>query len=130
MTKRAIYRSLVLIMALGLASLLACSDDTVNDPDNQAPTIQALTAEPDTFVADDLSRITVTATDSDGDKLTYTWEVHGASFMGLQSGGFILEVTNCCHIEDTVTGVILAIVSDDRGGEARDSVEVCVVPRD
>jgi hypothetical protein len=131
MTKQVLWRLLVLTGALGIVLILGCSDDdTVNDPNNQAPTIQAMTAEPDTFVADDLSTITVSATDPDGDPLTYSWEVHEASFMGLPSGGHILEVTNCCHVEDTVTGVVLAIVSDDRGGETRDSVQVWVIPRE
>ncbi|MFH2055376.1 MAG: hypothetical protein ABIJ61_05415 [bacterium] len=117
-------------LTLGLLLELGCSDDDVADPDNQAPVIQSVSAEPDTFVADDVVRVTVVASDPDGDPLSYDWEVHGTSFMAVFASGSMIDVSNCCHIEAIESGWVVALVSDDNDATTRDSVQVWVSPRE
>jgi hypothetical protein len=118
----------VLLLLLSVVILFGCSDDDVADPENQPPAILSLVAEPDTFVADHIAVITVTAEDDDGDKLQYSWDMHGSWLLPLPSEGNVAEVTNCCEIDEMRTGMVVSRVSDGRGGEARDSVQIWVLP--
>ncbi|MCP4566617.1 MAG: hypothetical protein GY841_03430 [FCB group bacterium] len=119
----------ILLLFIGLIVWIGCGDDDDNivDPNNQAPIIESLTAEPDTFVADYSSLITVTASDPDGDNLQYNWVTDSSGFAGTPSGN-TLTLTNCCIVHIPKSTWVHAIVSDNRGGEARDSIKVWVTP--
>lgn len=120
------------LLAAGALLLAACGGDDSGPGGgtgsaNNAPVINTLRATSDTFVADNTDTIIIEASDPDGDGLTYQWEAHGSSFMVL-GGGASIQVTNCCPITTPATTFVVATVSDGRGGQATDSVEVCVIP--
>jgi hypothetical protein len=109
---------------------VACSDDVelFTGPANQPPVISALDAEPDTFVAAHFVTITVTASDPDGDNLTYEWNPNASWLMPVSSTGNSIDLTNCCHIDAMQTAFVHSIVSDGRGGQDRDSIQIWVLP--
>jgi hypothetical protein len=110
--------------------LCGCSSDDngTNGPENHPPVIQSLTADPDTFAEDSYTLITVIASDEDDDQLSYQWDIHGTGFTPQGGAGPVVQITNCCEVEDLMSAQIIAIVSDGISGETRDSVQVWVSP--
>jgi hypothetical protein len=127
--KSPIVKIMGTVLALSLAVWPGCKgDDKPTDPQNHAPLITSLTADPDTFVMEQSSTITVVASDLDNDALGYTWEAPGEKLQPIGGEANTLRVSNCCPIFDTTIALVIAIVDDGRGGEARDSIEVCILP--
>lgn len=121
-----------LCVGLVLASFVACGGGSgpstptmpggVTPPSNRPPVISSVTAVPSVGVADvDRFRFEVTATDPDGDPLTYLWDLgHGATWPDrttsvLYEGGQSTEWT------------VRVVVTDPRGATAAGSVSVMVL---
>lgn len=122
-----------MLLATGLSALIllnsSCSDDDKgSDPANKAPQITSIVAEPDTFLADHFTTVTITASDPDGDQLEYGWDRSQEWLSPLPSQGNSVQLTNCCLIEELKCAWVIGIVTDGRGGEVRDSVRVCCRP--
>lgn len=122
----------LLLLISVMLTIVGCSgDDKTVDPNNSPPVINSITIDPDTFVAGiGIASIDVSASDPDGDKLSYEWAMHGQFIIGVFNSGSHLEITNCCTIEEIETGWVVSIVKDDNDAAARDSVQVWVIPRE
>lgn len=107
------------VLALAVCGLLGCGDD--GGPANDSPAITSLEASADTV--DPTTRVTVTcvASDGDGDSLAYSWDGEGGEITG--SGA---TVTWTAPLAAGPYSVWVA-VSDGRGGQAADTVEVEVL---
>jgi len=77
-------QSILGIIILGIFVFINCETSTESDPDpeNKAPTIISLTANPDTVSPDEMSELTCIADDPDDDSLTYVWECNSGSING------------------------------------------------
>ncbi len=120
------------LCAVAIGNWAGCGNDdnptAPPDATNHPPIISALTAEPDSFVMENSSLVTVTASDPDSDALSYTWELHGE----LQVVGAninTVRVMNCCPIFDTTMATVLSIVRDSHGEEVRDSINIWMLPQ-
>ena len=98
----------------------ATSQLTIGVRVNHPPVIESLTAEPPKVRKAKASVINCVASDTDGDELTYLWEVTGGNISGHGAtvtwtapnsyGGYVVTVT----------------VTDSRGGEATKELKVIV----
>lgn len=111
-----------------LIALIAVGCSKSDDPNNRAPVISSLVADPDTFYSYQFTTVTVTASDPDGDKLEYLWESTESWLTPMPSQGNSVQLTNCCPLEEIRSAQVIATVRDGRGGETRDSVKVCGCP--
>ncbi len=129
MGRRILSELMLLVLLAGVAGWWGCGkDEEPSAPGNHAPIIHSMTAEPDTFVANNSILITVDAEDSDGDPLHYDWGTGVDWLLPVSSEANKLRLSNCCEILEMRTAVIAAIVTDGRGGSARDSIRIWVVP--
>ncbi|MCK4856493.1 MAG: hypothetical protein KAT58_00830 [candidate division Zixibacteria bacterium] len=129
MIRLSLSRTIVVLFTLAAVISFSCSqDDNGTNSQNHPPVITSLTADPDTFYAEQFTTITVIASDPDGDDLNYNWEAHGSGFMSIPSEPSTLVLTNCCTVTEPITAVVLSIVDDGQGGEAHDSVQVWILP--
>lgn len=85
---------------------------------NSTPLITSLTATPEAIHSSDSSNLICTASDADGDKLRYLWESVSGSLIG--TGSNITWVAP----DNEGTYPIIVYVSDDKGGEATETVEI------
>lgn len=121
--------SVFFLIVLSLLMYYSCGDDEKPvTPGNHAPVINSIEAEPDTFAANSTALIIVLADDDDGDELTYKWETPAQWLLPTPSGGNILEITNCCEITAVDSTYVRSIVEDGRGGVARDSIMIWILP--
>ncbi len=90
---------------MALLALAACNDDSTT-PANTGPRISSLTAEPASVAAGSTAAITCTATDPDGDDLTYTWSSSSGTIAGSGSAvswtapGDVGAHTVTCRVSD------------------------------
>ncbi len=116
------------LILLASVTWLSCSEDKKGiDPNNSPPVIQSMTADPDTFYAGDSTIVTVVATDPDGDILQYFWEARKLERIGGQGNTVMLEACDC-EIRVPTDDIVIATVTDGRGGEVLDSVSVHILP--
>ncbi len=94
---------------------------TVDVPANKPPVITGLTAEPPSVVQGKTCTITCTASDPDGDELTYRWSPAKGTISGQGPSITWTAPTVCGDYAVSVT------VSDSNGGEASDNVTINVV---
>lgn len=87
---------------------------------NTDPTILSLTANPDTVGKDELSELTCSAIDLDGDELTFVWETDSGSVNGSGSN------VNWLSPETVGEYFVTCTVLNGNGGEAMDSVKILV----
>lgn len=85
---------------------------------NNAPLISSVVANPTTISTDAVSAITCTASDADGDTLTYAWSAASGTISG--SGSTI----NWTAPASSSTYTINVTVSDSYGGSAQSSVNI------
>ena len=105
----------LLIVAIVLAGS-ACTCPQLN----QVPTISGLIADPATVAPGGASTITCTATDPDGDALTYAWTATGGTISG--TGSAVSWIAPGAEGTYTIT----VTVDDGKGGTATDDVTVVV----
>ena len=87
---------------------------------NHAPIITSLEADPERIPASESCQIVCTASDSDGDELSYEWSASGGETSG-QGAAVTWTAPNSTGAYDvTVT------VTDGRGGEVMDDVTITV----
>ena len=117
-------RILITFMYLSICLLIywncSKSSDPDSDPVNTNPVITDITANPDTVGTDELSELTCSANDQDGDALTFVWESDLGSING--SG----DTINWLAPKVVGNYFVKCKVLDGNGGEARDSVKITV----
>src|SRR5439155_3532150 len=108
---------------IGLAELQAFGSDP--DPNNRAPQIASgPIANPTSINDGQTSALTVSATDPDGDFLTYSWGSSGGSVSGNGTNAIFSP-----PIVSTVTSFTVSVsVFDGRGGSASGYTSVSVTP--
>ncbi|MFC2024050.1 Ig-like domain-containing protein [Chloroflexota bacterium] len=106
------------LVALIMGAILASSCTLLN----RAPVISSLEAEKDYLLAAESGEIRVTASDPNGDELSYRWEATG----GVISGQGQTAIWTAPDNADTY--MITVAVSDGRGGETAMQLGVGVTP--
>jgi hypothetical protein len=103
---------------------------TVRAPANRAPTIsQAASASPTSVTGSAPVQLAVTATDLDGDTLTYAWTQSPATPAGNFSSTSLRNPTWTSPVVTTTTRFTLGVtISDGRGGSVQSQVGVDVAP--
>ncbi len=112
-----------LVAALFLI-VAGCGEDSPSGSNgNNDPVIETIVVSPDTVFQDDTTSVSVTASDADGDSLTYSYFPSGGSVSG--TGPNVLWVAP----GDVGGYTLLATVNDGRGGIASRSASLAVVNR-
>ncbi|MFL5348851.1 MAG: Ig-like domain-containing protein [Hyalangium sp.] len=112
--------------AAGNSSLSAPVDFTVSTP-NRAPTLSQVLASPSAIHEASSTTLTVTASDADGDPLTYAWTqapVVPAGTWGSESG--VIRTWTAPFVSHDTVFTLKVTVSDGKGGTAQLSVDVPV----
>lgn len=99
-----------LIMILVVVVISYCDAPTRSDTRNTAPVITSLIADTSSVVSGGTGTISCTATDADGDTLSYTWSATRGSISG--SGSIVTYTAPSTEGTDTVT----CVVADGEGG--------------
>jgi hypothetical protein len=102
---------------------------TVNAYPNASPTLTGPTASATTINEQEAITLSVTATDADGDPLTYAWaQTAPASPMGTFSSTTVANPTwTAPDVTATGTYTLRVTVSDGQGGSAQGSIDISVV---
>ena len=87
---------------------------------NHPPVIESLTAEPSSVVQGKTSTIKCVASDPDGDEVSYRWSAKRGNISG-QGSTVTWTAPQACG-----SYVIKVAVTDDRGGEASNELEIGV----
>ena len=109
--KKLIVRAVFVLAVASLVAATGCSDSSPSSPSNNAPTVVSVTVLPGTVSGGGIATVTVTANDSDGDALSYTYFPTGGSCPG--SG----PVVTWTAPMTAGTYSITVTVSDGNGGE-------------
>jgi hypothetical protein len=111
-----------------LTAVFGCSEDDPVRPDNHAPIINSISADPETFVKNNSTTIVVEATDPDGDALEYLWDPRAEWLERVGGADNTLVLSNCCDIEQRDSTYIVSTVKDGYGGSDIDSVMIWILP--
>jgi outer membrane protein OmpA-like peptidoglycan-associated protein len=107
----------------GRGGTTTCSADIRVGPRRNRPPTMSCSAHPSPVHPGDRVHIAATASDPDGDPLTYTWKANGGQIVG--SGAEVdLDTAGVAPARYTVTGR----VDDGRGGAADCTAELSVEP--
>lgn len=119
-------RLFVPLVAFGFVAIQACSSDDPAAPQNQnaAPTVSSTTATPASILDSETSSVTASATDPDGDPLTYAWTAEGGAISG--SGATVTYTPD--PVSAAATNTVSVSVSDGQGGSASGSATIDVTP--
>jgi len=132
--KRDMFCILTIILFSSLIFLLGCNKDDNGSnptaPQNHAPVIQSVTAQPSIVQADPseychypsphLSVLTCNATDAEEDYLSYYWSSQCGSFYGNDQIGYVVW---WCSPASPCTCIVHVLVTD---GEATDEDSVSI----
>jgi chitinase len=124
---------LIIIMLLGTSCTFVVPPPTTpvttttlpspkSEPENHKPVINYMTSEQQVTPSSS-TRITCVATDADNDTLTYTWSVNSGTIIGTG------DTVTWTAPQAAGTYIITAMVTDTKGGEAKDSVTIAVTPK-
>jgi hypothetical protein len=109
------------------SGLLVCYDVSGG---NGPPVIGSISATPDIVTLPGTSTVVVTATDPDGDTMTYTWaRTSGPTGVGFSPNGTAESDSTTATFPAAGTYVLGVTVDDGRGGTATGSVTVVVQKR-
>ncbi|KFE62234.1 PKD domain-containing protein [Hyalangium minutum] len=100
-------------------------------PENRAPVVTTGTpsATPTSVTGSVPVQLSLSATDPDGDALTYSWSQEPATPVGSFSNLFVSSPSWISPVVTTPTTFTLQVtISDDRGGSTQAQVEVAVAP--
>jgi hypothetical protein len=100
-------------------------------PENRVPVVAAGTpnATPTSVTGSVPVQLSLSATDPDGDTLTYTWSQEPATPVGSFSNLFVSSPSWTSPVVTTPTTFTLKVtITDDRGGSTQAQVEVPVAP--
>lgn len=112
------------VLLLSALILTACNTQNTPPPlpQNTRPVIASLTADPAAIYTEETTTLTVTATDGDGDPLTYGWSATDGSFNTDTGAGPVMwRAPNAVG-----TYTITVTVNDGKGGEVKKTVDVQV----
>lgn len=112
--------ALCLVVSFGL--LQSCSIITELLNPNEDPTV-SLVADDYSVYSDQVVTFTATASDPDGDSLTYTWKVNGTTVEGTTN-----KISRYWLNSSTLNPTISVTVDDGNGGSASASVSITVTP--
>lgn len=111
--------------AAGNATESAPLSFTVPAP-NHAPTISQVTATPDSVDEGSSTTLSVTASDTDGDALTYSWTQSPAAPAGTFTGTGASRTWTAPIVSTNTTFTLQVTVSDGKGGSTQAAVDVLV----
>lgn len=93
---------------------------------NRVPSIDKVTATPSTVNEGSATTLQATASDPDGDTLTYAWTQTPASPAGTFSGSGASQMWTSPGVSVTTSFTLKVVVSDGKGGTAESTLEVGV----
>ncbi len=113
----------LLLTAVILFSCAQPNPTESNAGENSAPKINSITIDPVFITVGTTSKITIDATDPEGDAISYNWTVALGDIIGSgaevrYTAAFCCVGTNTLHLE----------VKDSRGASVKESIEIVVNP--
>lgn len=110
---------LILVAALAISG---CGGDDSTTPNNHPQITAGPAAVSATIAENETTIVSVTATDANGDDLTYAWSSDNGTFAG--SGSLVVYQPGDVLVDTVQT--ITVVVSDGKGGSATGTIEVTV----
>ncbi|MBU8896072.1 hypothetical protein KRR26_10675 [Corallococcus sp. M34] len=127
MHPRSVHPWLVVALALGGLVATGCNSDPKPQPGNAAPRLSGPTAPSDEFASGDRVALSLTATDQEGDTLTYAWTQEPAVPAGTFSSTTEASPTwSAPSVTQDTSFVLTVSVSDGKDGVSKGSVKVLV----
>lgn len=112
-----------LLLNIFLTGCVQPTNTDVNTDGNNEPVINSITIDPVFVRVGTTTTVTVDATDSDGDNLTYSWSVALGDIIG--SGRQVrYTAAFCCVGVNTIN----VVVKDSKGASTRGSINVEINP--
>lgn len=109
---------LIFIITLFIVSFIFMKCTNPSNTDNNPPIISSITVAPDSIGVNDSSTVTCTASDPDGDELTYLWSTDTGSING--SGSSVIWISS----DSSGIFIIYCQVNDGNGSSDIDSVSI------
>ncbi|MFB6263960.1 MAG: Ig-like domain-containing protein, partial [Bradymonadaceae bacterium] len=100
----------------------------VSTSSNDGPTVGGLSTSPSTVEAGGTISATVSASDPNGDQLSYAWSVSGSGWSVQTSSNDPARATVTAPSNPGATGFLKVVVSDGAGGKATASTTVSTAP--
>jgi len=118
-----LFLSVIFLLASVFAGCVQPTSTETGSGENSKPVIGSITAQPQSVKIGATSTITITASDPDGDQLSYTWTVPLGDIIG--SGNKVrYTAAFCCVGVNTINVNVI----DSRGASVTGKVNVEVIP--